>query len=513
MDAEMVAGMLLMVAGLVLAARGLVVDSARPDEPHHETRIRALDDARMGWAHVRLIAVLTAAVAIDTLKPYTLTFILPGVAREYGLSTPAQRLGGHAPVALLAFSGIFGTAIGSIIWGRASDIIGRRASILLSSLIFIASSACAAMPAFWENIVMCLIMGLAVGGLLPVAYSLLVETIPVSRRGEVVVLVAGVGTAAGFLLAAAAARWLMPLANWRVMWLLGIPTGLILIVLNRAIPESPRFLIARGRLAEAGRVLQTFGAEVVALERLPEPVPAVSSATETSPGQSGLSFPDATGGPRTGFHQLWIRPYTGLTLALTIYGLAWGIVSFGFIVWLPTYLLHAGLGGAYVTTVISEAAVFAVPGAVLASRLYRRSARTALVLFAAATALSLSLFAAFGKSIISSTPVLVAVLVLLLVSMWGAISVLGPYSAEVYPTLLRSSGSGVAAFASKAGGVLALAMALSAVAPPGLAGAAILCTVPMLLAAVAVVLLGVETAGHPLDAIQAGKQRPVLVSD
>ena len=66
-----------------------------------------------------------------------------------------------------------------------------RASILLAATFFIGTAMCSAMPAFWENLVACLFMGMSAGGLLPIVYSLLAETIPARRRGEIVVLVAG----------------------------------------------------------------------------------------------------------------------------------------------------------------------------------------------------------------------------------------------------------------------------------------------------------------------------------
>ncbi len=496
MDPQMIAGMFLMVIGLAIAAKALI--NRRPssaDTGPGEIRVQALDSTTIGPAHIRLIAVLTAAVAIDTLKPYTFTFILTGVAKEYDLASPAHHAAGHLPVALLPFFGILGTAIGSVLWGRLGDLIGRRASILLSSLIFIASSACAAMPAFWENIVMCFIMGIAVGGFLPVAYSLLVETIPPARRGQIVVLVAGIGTAAGFLLAAGSAHWLIPLANWRIMWLVGIPTGLILIILNRYIPESPRFLLATGRNVEAREVMRVFGA---AVDRDGDQ-PTASEPTGTAS--------TALGG--SAFH-LFFPPYMGITAVLTILGLAWGVVNFGFIVWVPTDLAHAGLHGAHISAILAEAALFSVPGAAVAAWLYRKSAKITFAVFSAASAAALGAFAMFAKVIISNTPALTGLLALLLVSMWGTISIIGPYGAEVYPTSWRASGSGIANGATKAGGVFALALAVTSVAPPGIAGAAMLGAIPMLLAAIGIIVIGVETTGQPVDTINPGNRLSIL---
>jgi MFS family permease len=106
------------------------------------------------------MAALTLAVAIDTQKPFTFTFILPGVTAEYGLRSPSHPAPGHWPVALLPFFGILGTVLGSLIWGRLGDSIGRRASILLAAALFIGTAMCSAMPAFHWNLVACFVMGL-----------------------------------------------------------------------------------------------------------------------------------------------------------------------------------------------------------------------------------------------------------------------------------------------------------------------------------------------------------------
>jgi putative MFS transporter len=154
-----------------------------------------------------------------------------------------------------------------------------------------------------------------------------------------------------------------------------------------------------------------------------------------------------------------------------------------------------------VTALLAKAAFFSIPGAVLAAWLYGRSAKKAMVAFAATSALSLGVFWAFGPEVVASPTLFTVVLVALLVSMWGSISVLCPYSAEVYPTAVRATGAGLAAGASKVGGVLALAMAILAITPPDLTGAALMSAMPMLLAAVVVGIVGVETAGRPLDSI------------
>jgi putative MFS transporter len=259
-DRWMTLGMVLIAGGYAAVLFGLAprftLDKASQSS---ELEFKALDSSRLGAAHVRLLLVLMFGIAIDTQKPFTFTFILPGVANEYDLRSPTHPAPGHWPVALFPFVAIVGTVLGSLIWGHLGDRIGRRASILLAATIFIGTATCSAMPAFYWNLLACLFMGASAGGLLPIVYSLLTETIPARRRGEVIVLVAGVGTAAGFLLASWTAHWLIPVFGWRIMWLSGVPTGLALIALNRYIPESPRFLLANGRRSEAHQVMRSFG--------------------------------------------------------------------------------------------------------------------------------------------------------------------------------------------------------------------------------------------------------------
>src|SRR5439155_6055127 len=92
-------------------------------------RVKALDDAPLKASHVWLLLVLAIAVTIDIMKPTTLAFVVPGMAAEYGLKSPANPTG-HWPVALLPLAGIGGTVIGSFLWGWFGDKIGRRATIL-----------------------------------------------------------------------------------------------------------------------------------------------------------------------------------------------------------------------------------------------------------------------------------------------------------------------------------------------------------------------------------------------
>src|SRR3546814_17018785 len=83
------------------------------------------------------------------------------------------------------------TTVGSIVWGRLADVCGRRAGILLSALMFIGTAICGAMPTFEWNLVMCFLMGASAGGMLPIAFTLMAETVPAAHRGWLLVALGG----------------------------------------------------------------------------------------------------------------------------------------------------------------------------------------------------------------------------------------------------------------------------------------------------------------------------------
>src|SRR4029453_2009886 len=120
-----------------------------------------------------------------------------GMRSEYGIT--------KAAVAWLPFIALVGTTIGSFVWGWLADIYGRRGSILLSTILFVSTSICGAMPLFQFNLLMCFLMGCSAGGMLPVVYTLLAEIMPPRHRSWVLVLVGGTGLIGGDLAAGGAA--------------------------------------------------------------------------------------------------------------------------------------------------------------------------------------------------------------------------------------------------------------------------------------------------------------------
>jgi MFS transporter, putative metabolite:H+ symporter len=468
-------GMMLIIIGIAATIYGLFpAGHGKNKDASADFELHSMDNAKLGWTHWQLVVVLGIALVVDVMKPATLGFVLPGLRREYGIST--------SEASLLALFAMIGTTVGSILWGILADRLGRRGSILLASLIFISTDICGTMPAFKWNLCMCFFMGMSAGGMLPIVFALLAEIIPARHRGWISVLIGGLGSVGGYLAASGAAAALEPIFSWRILWLLNVPTGLLVILLRRYIPESPRFLLHEGRVDEARNTLAKFNITLISVPKNAQPAP-VDRATE--------------------FKQIFQKPYALITLTVCCYGVAWGLVNWGFLTWLPTILqdyLH--LDGRIANRLLAKSALIAVPGCLLVAWLYGRwSSKKTMILFALGTATVLVGFSRFKAG--DSQTLFSLLTIMLLFGLGGMIAMLSPYSVELYPTKLRATGGGVVASSSKVGGVIGpSAIAFILTISPGLVVPSLLVAVPLVVAAGILWLKGKETSGKSLEDIK-----------
>lgn len=482
MGTGMYIGMGLIVVGLVSTAYGLIPRRSELDGRElAKVSIRPLDDAKLGRSHVGLLVVMTFAIVIDVMKPATLGFVVPGMAKEYGLKSPANPHG-SVPVALLPFCAAIGLVAGSLLWGSFADRIGRRASILLAGVMFMATAICGAMPSYQWNFFMCFMMGLAAGGMLPIAFALISEMMPTRHRGWLMVLI-GTQFALAYIVASTLASILLPHYGWRILWLIGLPTGLILILLNRWIPESPRFLIAHGRGSDARAVMQRYGARLV-----------VDSGSE-------LAVEERV---RNSWLEFFSPRLITKSLAVCVLALGAGLVAFGFQLWLPANLQKLGLGPAASSEILRNGALIGLPATVALAALYGLwSSKKTVVLLALTTVAALIGCAIVGNSIAHHHALMYLLLAVPITGASSLTAVALAYSSELYPTKLRSRGTGLAAGASKAGGVVISAMVVLAVAAPSISTTALICAVPLTVAAVLAGLFGIETRSRRLEDITA----------
>uniref|UniRef100_UPI003F49A34E MFS transporter n=1 Tax=Nocardia suismassiliense TaxID=2077092 RepID=UPI003F49A34E len=458
-DAPMIMGMLLIVAGLGLSLYGLLPKGAAEIRRRtSQLGIRALDDAPLGRQHVALIVVLSFAVTIDVMKPTTLAFVAPGVAKEYGLQTAANPHG-YLPVTLLPLAGITGTVVGSILWGWLSDRIGRRASILFAGMLFISTAICGAMPGFEWNLAMCFVMGIGAGGMLPIAFTLIVETVPTRHRGWLIVLVGG-DIAGAYVITSWLAATLTPEFSWRILWLIGLPTGLILIALNHWIPESPRYLLATGRPAEAEKIMVKYGAAPRTATTEPTALPTTDTAQQGARG--------------------WLAR---TAISVVMLALAVGLLTYGFQFWVPTNLQRLGFTEVNADYILRDSALLGLPLTVVVALLYGFwNSRATIIVLCLATAASVLTFALMVDSLVDHPLLLKILLVIPLSGISSATAVITSYGSEIFPTSIRSRGAGIVAGATKLGGVLVLVLILAITASPSIAMTAVIGSVPLLVA-------------------------------
>ena len=438
MESDMVVGMVLIVAGVAVAAYGLLPRNvAQQIAASREVVVSPPEDAPLSAAHWRLMTVLVIALVIDVMKPASLGFTIPGMIDEYGA--------GKAVVSLVPFFALTGTVVGSVVWGVVADIYGRKASILLSAVMFVGTSICGAMPSLAWNVGMCFMMGAAAGG---------------------------IGAVGGYFAASGLSALLQPIFSWRILWLLNLPTGLALVALGGLIPESAKFLLARGRKEEARRVMARFGSEA----RATRPAEAEALAQGKATALTG-------------------RAFFGKLFALSLAAICYGLVNFGLLLWLPSDLVAKGYSMELSSALIAESALIALPTIFVAAWAYSRwSTKWSVIGSLAATIAGLLLLLRLELAGTGSPVIPVA---LLIVGTNALIAMLLPYTAESFPLRIRGRTTGVVAACSKAGGMFAQAMAVLALVP-ALWLVSVIILVPTAAALALVAWYGKETRGRDL---------------
>jgi MFS transporter, putative metabolite:H+ symporter len=379
-----------------------------------------LDRLPITGLHVAIVALCTLGLAADIGEvALSNTFSAIFLAAPYNAS--------RGEVSWLLAAVFAGGAVGAPLFGSLADRGGRRKALQIALAVLVVSSfAVAVSPNIMWMTVFRFTSGLALGGYPPLTAAYLSDVLPPARRGLLMMLCA----ALAFLGAPAMIfliRWLTPLAplameGWRWALIAGAIVSAVTAGLFFAVPESPRWLAALGRTAQAERNYRRFH--------------RAQGAAPTSTLQSRTAGAPDHVVPQSGFGALReaARHVRRLSLLAALYALGpWATIGFpllsaavmiqkGFRV--GDSLLFAGLSMFGPTLGIGVAAFF----------VDRIARRLALILCAAA-------MAAIGLAFAVSTT-FVPLLVLgmgfnLLSAVYSA--VLSLYGAELFPTRLRGS--------------------------------------------------------------------------
>lgn len=390
-------------------------------------------------SHTRLIIGIGIAWLFDAMDVGMLSFVIAALHKEWQLST--VEMGWIGSVSSI------GMAVGAILFGMMADRFGRKAILILTLLVFsIGSGISAFATGYGIFLVLRFIIGAGLGGELPVASTLVSESVPVEKRGRSVVLLESFW-AAGWLLAAIISYFVMPIWGWRVAIFATGLAGLYAFYFREGIHESRAFK----KVARPGLI-----------------------KTLTT---------------------LWRPPYVRSTLMLWI---VWFMVVFsyyGMFLWLPSVMVLKGFSLINSFGYVLIMTLAQLPGYFVAAWLIEKWGRkTVLSLFLLGTAGS-----ALGFGMATSLPMLLTAGMLLSFFNLGAWGALYAYSPEQYPTIVRSSGSGMAAGIGRIGGIVGpLLVGHLLGANWSVTGIFGIFTTSILIAIVAIIFLGKETMGVKL---------------
>ncbi|WP_435079512.1 MFS transporter [Clavibacter michiganensis] len=397
------------------------------------TRAQRLDGLPWTRAHSRILGGSGVGWALDAMDVGLISFVIAQLAVVW--KADAGQLG------FVASAGFLGMAIGASVGGLVADRIGRRQVFALTLLVYgVATGVSALAMSVGALIALRFVVGLGLGAELPVASTLVSEFSPARIRGRVIVVLES-SWAVGWTAAALIGYLVIPSSDdgWRWALALGAVPAVWAIVVRLRLPESVRFLEAKGRHREAERVVRD-------LERAagadPSTDGAVGSTAEArvvdAAAGSETDAPAADAAPR---ERLFGARLRRRTLSLWIVWFCVNFAYYGAFIWLPTLLVAQGfsLVRSFEYTLLITLAQ--LPGYAVSAWLVERwGRRVTLAVFLAGSAVSAGLFGTAD----SVTTILVfgALMSFSNLGAWGALYAVTP---ELYPTRVRATGAGSAA--------------------------------------------------------------------
>ena len=422
----------------------------------------------------KIFAIIASAWLVDQVDVALLTFLLGSIVVAFHLS-PTQA----GQLAAMTFAG---QLVGNVIAGMASDRFGRRTVFQVTMLVWgLASLAAAAAWSLAALMVCRFLIGVGVGGEAPVAQAMVSEIVPANVRGKYIAFMEGFW-AIGYVLSGAISFFILPYLGWR--WAFAVVGSLSMVVLlvRRSMPESPRWLADHGLHAEADTVMSHMEAEV--MKRTGRPLPPV-------PPMIAAIHVDHQSPIATLFSSEY-RRRTTMAFGMWFFAL---IGFFGLNSWIAVLLKSHGfsiIGSVGFVTLITTGGI---PGFFTAALLLEKIGRKPTT----AAFLILSAAAAYMYANATDQTVLFVTGFVMQFFMFGMWSCLYAYTPELYPTRARSTGAGFASAFGRIGAILGPMLVPILVTWGGPAAAFQVGAGGFLIAAVLVLVLGIETKGQILE--------------
>ncbi|MFE1197755.1 MFS transporter [Streptomyces olivaceoviridis] len=457
-----------------------------PAPTHHGLSIGdRLDRLPVLPAHHRLTGVIGVGLLFDMYENNLSGVLSKVLQADFALNGTTLKL-----VLASAFLGQF---LGAVVLGRLADRFGRRRAFLVNLALYSGASLAGAFaPSVGWLVATRFVAGIGIGAEQSLTDSYLADVLPARHRGRLIAWAYTIGfcgvPAVGLL-----AVWLVPLspfgvAGWRWLFLLGALGSAVVWVLRRGLFESPRWLAAAGRHAEAEKLTARLEAQAgpAYVTTAPAPAPAAAGARPSGGGM---------------LRMLFSAPYRRRTVMTWVFCLLSTVGYYGFGTLAPQVLAAKGFD---VVQGLGYTAVsfFGYPvGSLLSAPLMDRVERKVLVAVSACAMAAAGLGFAFAGS--PGWVVAFGFGYTLLSNVFSAASHV--LLAEQYPTAIRAGASGMAYSLSKLTAA-ALPFLLLPLLESG--GAMLLFAViagAMAVLALDVVVLGERTTGRPVDGFPADR--------
>jgi putative MFS transporter len=415
-------------------------------------------------------------------------YIAPGMVKSGLLkATTASFFGfdGVAGFIAATFAGLF---VGTFALGWLPDRYGRRAVFTFSLLWYSLGSAIMACQHSAGGLVLWrFITGIGVGIEIVTIDSYITELVPQQMRGRAMAFNQAVMFTAAPV-AAILSWWLVPTTlfrvdGWRWVVLAGSAGAVIVWLIRRAVPESPRWLALRGRVSEGEQVVQKIETAVARQSGLPlpAPMPAVEPPRRAT----------------ASFAQLWQPPYRSRLIMLIVFNFCQAIGYYGFANWVPTLLIGQGITVTK-SLLYSFVIAIALPVGPLLAILYADKLQRKWLIVGAALAVIV-----FGLLFAQMKNTLALIVLGVLISLAGqTISVCyHAYQAELFPTGVRCRANGFVYSASRVGAMMSGFIIAFLLRDFGVVGVFLGVTVCMLVVVLAIGMFGPRTNGLRLEDI------------
>ncbi len=388
---------------------------------------------RVPFKGMMVVYVLTLGMAVlfDFANDMSLSFVAPTLQESLGFSVDN--------IAFLVSTTLFGTVVGAWLGGRVADRIGRmrvlRWSLFIGSVGTMSFALIEGVAVF---VVLRFLSGVALGALYIVAITYLIEISPRSQRNARTAFVGFFGTASVVVISAFA-RVVVPLGDygWRLVFIFG-GVGLLFLIPMKFMPESPLWLVSRGRNADAEAAME-------ALERghdLPDYTPdksqaAIDRSLETAESESQMNGADDDGRPGKYLDLFRGRLVVPTSLLMAMWTL-YIFVAVSFNVWLPTMLSLRGFSTEQLLT-ISFLGTIGQPVGALSMIIITRFVRRWIAMCAVS---AIGMVAAFVFATTTVTLVLSIAAFMMMFTFGAFVPLANLTTAEEYPSTLRASGAG-----------------------------------------------------------------------